>query len=1182
MAEYTYRNQKGSPLTYQELDNNFKNVDETKATLDQSVSDAAASALEAFGYAQQTATDASQTFQDTVQTATDRFVASQWASKTDGPVEFGLYSAKAYSVGPSPDGSAKDWATKTDSEVVIGQGFGAKKYAQDAAISASSIDAQVAAAQAAAAIAQQAALFTSSSALDSKAAQTLALPANTSNNGTLGVGATLTANANGALTTATYFDGVTINVGDTVFIRLEPAGRNWLYTFTQQGTASLPWIFTRLAASDTAAEIGNAVTNVLPGGSLYGSTKWRVDQAAEAITVGTTQLTFSSQSAAVAAEDAARKYADNLLKLKLGSNLTEITTGTITSDLAVDAASIGSTRAGGPITPTPNAFTLLTAVTVRMTATAGPAELHIVSPNANGVITTDYIIPFTSPGGLYSLPAGLLANVVMRPLSRLVIKSKNSGVTHLRRGASGTVPGGGTYIITAATSNAVGDTPTVENSAAVGDYNCAMSFTYLAAAEVVESRLDALEAITVLSNTGPTPLPTDELYWRRPGSPTTFYRATLASLTDSMNYSAAGVTTDGRYDAVSPTALLSAINPEYGLKLVMPQTVSWTDTITMSSVENMGTQSGTGTAFYVEGSDQQSADYTAVARFQVTNETTSLQQCVAVGASGTAGDFICYELAIQCSGGAVFLNRRASAASVTIIASAPDTGKFYPANGETVDLSLARYIDASGNVVLTGYVNGVQAVTFTDTSVSKITRAGRGGFGIRGNAVKFQLFRAGSRSAYFGDLTIDTPQKDRCYRRDDGLQTRTVTVSGQAVVGAGAVMCSVMDGRTKAQVVAPFVLDGAPGSTYTGSIPNMPVGWYWLVVWQTGRPRVRRRIRFAVARYVIALMGQSNMENGFGAPSITGFETRSPVRVIKNDANKWYSLWVGPGIARLAKILTTQWPDEPFGFVCYAITGTAISTWLVGGSSWNTFTSTVNGAGQAAVEYEYDVLLEDQGEADALTAEATFLANKRTVYSQFRSVSGRPNLPIFVASSGRNTLGNEYNTVRKVQEQLSQDANCFRGPSRIDIPLDSSGIHHPPSGYQTVFSRWAQAILKLGGKSTYGADGPRVVGATAIEGSTSIDVICVQDGGSDWTATASPFTGFTVYYSGLAQTISNAVAISPTLIRLTVPTVPSLVGSNVTVWIGQGANPDVTNYPKDNTPLMLPLRPPGQAIIVTG
>jgi hypothetical protein len=43
------------------------------------------------------------------------------------------YSAKEYAVGTTvTTGSAKDWATKTASEVVTGQGFGAKKYANDA------------------------------------------------------------------------------------------------------------------------------------------------------------------------------------------------------------------------------------------------------------------------------------------------------------------------------------------------------------------------------------------------------------------------------------------------------------------------------------------------------------------------------------------------------------------------------------------------------------------------------------------------------------------------------------------------------------------------------------------------------------------------------------------------------------------------------------------------------------------------------------------------------------------------------------------------------------------------------------------------------------------------------------------------------------------------------------------
>jgi hypothetical protein len=44
--------------------------------------------------------------------------------------------ALAQASGTVATGSAKDWATKVDAEVVAGQGFGAKKYADDAALSA--------------------------------------------------------------------------------------------------------------------------------------------------------------------------------------------------------------------------------------------------------------------------------------------------------------------------------------------------------------------------------------------------------------------------------------------------------------------------------------------------------------------------------------------------------------------------------------------------------------------------------------------------------------------------------------------------------------------------------------------------------------------------------------------------------------------------------------------------------------------------------------------------------------------------------------------------------------------------------------------------------------------------------------------------------------------------------------
>ena len=73
---------------------------------------------------------------------TNSVLAKDYATKVDGYVTDTDNSAKAWAVGgtgsgqPS-QGDAKSWAIKTTGEVVVGQGYGAKKYAQDAAGSAS-------------------------------------------------------------------------------------------------------------------------------------------------------------------------------------------------------------------------------------------------------------------------------------------------------------------------------------------------------------------------------------------------------------------------------------------------------------------------------------------------------------------------------------------------------------------------------------------------------------------------------------------------------------------------------------------------------------------------------------------------------------------------------------------------------------------------------------------------------------------------------------------------------------------------------------------------------------------------------------------------------------------------------------------------------------------------------------
>jgi hypothetical protein len=130
-------------------------------------------------------------------------------------------------------------------------------------------------------------------------ATTTALPANTYNNGTSGVGATLTANANGALS----IDSTLTVVTERVLIKNEVAGaNNGVYVVTQVGSAGTPYILTRATDFDT---VGTGVDQIDEGdfflvtsGVANLNTAW-VQQTAPPITVGTTAIVFQQFSAPI-------------------------------------------------------------------------------------------------------------------------------------------------------------------------------------------------------------------------------------------------------------------------------------------------------------------------------------------------------------------------------------------------------------------------------------------------------------------------------------------------------------------------------------------------------------------------------------------------------------------------------------------------------------------------------------------------------------------------------------------------------------------------------------------------------------------------------------------------------------------------------------------------------------------
>ena len=130
------------------------------------------------------------------------------------------------------------------------------------------------------------------------AATSAALASYTYNNGTSGVGATITASANGVLT----IDGVNPSANARVLIKNETSTNqpyNGIYIVTEPGNAGAPFILTRTTDFDQGSpsgEIPGAFTFVEQGTS-YADTGWVCTTNAP-VTVGTTNIAFSQFSGA--------------------------------------------------------------------------------------------------------------------------------------------------------------------------------------------------------------------------------------------------------------------------------------------------------------------------------------------------------------------------------------------------------------------------------------------------------------------------------------------------------------------------------------------------------------------------------------------------------------------------------------------------------------------------------------------------------------------------------------------------------------------------------------------------------------------------------------------------------------------------------------------------------------------
>lgn len=118
----------------------------------------------------------------------------------------------------------------------------------------------------------------------------------TYNNGTSGVGATLT---NSGTQAALVLDGVSVDdsAADRVLIKNQTnAEENGIYVVTDKGSGSTNWVLTRASDFDTSAEIQGGDFVFVTGGTTLDNTGWV--QTATPVTVGTTPIVFQQFSGA--------------------------------------------------------------------------------------------------------------------------------------------------------------------------------------------------------------------------------------------------------------------------------------------------------------------------------------------------------------------------------------------------------------------------------------------------------------------------------------------------------------------------------------------------------------------------------------------------------------------------------------------------------------------------------------------------------------------------------------------------------------------------------------------------------------------------------------------------------------------------------------------------------------------
>jgi trimeric autotransporter adhesin len=237
------------------------------------------------------------------------------------------------------------------------------------------------------------------------------------NNGTSGVGATLTADSNRAFST---LDGESVVVGQRVLIKNQTdAKQNGIYVLTTNGSVSAPWVLTRATDADNnpSGEMKTGDFCFVTNGTTNASVGFVNSSTANPIVIGTDNITYAEFNAAKT--------------IVAGNGLTEATPGVLSIDTSITQARVAN------VSDTEIGY--LDGVTSGI-----QTQLNAKAPSAGPTFTGTVVLPSTtSIGNVSATEIGYVDGVTSAIQTQLDAKIAKADIT--AKGAILVGTGSGTY-----------------------------------------------------------------------------------------------------------------------------------------------------------------------------------------------------------------------------------------------------------------------------------------------------------------------------------------------------------------------------------------------------------------------------------------------------------------------------------------------------------------------------------------------------------------------------------------------------------------------------------------------------------------------------------------------------------------------------------------------------------------